>query len=218
MAAPRQQRNKHSPRALTRTNPGRSQDVPLNFNSIVGNTIVFDAMLYGVALIMAGIPAITGTGVSGPCVAVTEATDQVIFEFGSPPTPGGTFVLQSGDPALRTVWGGYVAALNFVLPSGGPPVSPVTRKNYDAAITGANEVTMDFTDGAMAVADGALASFINQTKAESPDTAVVEGSTIVCTYPSNPDPGDTIAYDPAAADCWNDTPGALPDLEARTLA
>lgn len=217
MPAPRQQRARISPRALTRTNPGRAQDIALNFNAIVGNTVVFDAMLYGVRVIMAGLPNITGTGVPGPCTGISEGADQLIFEFGSPPTPGGTFILPSGDPSIRTIWGGYMAALNFALPTGGAPVQPVTRVNYTAEIGGGDTVVCTFDDGSCAVGQDGFASFRNTTKDELPDTSVAAGPVVTNTYPTTPDPGDVIAYEPTAADCWNNTPGALPDLDPRAL-
>lgn len=210
MPAPRQQRARHSPRALTRTNPGRAQDVPLVFEKIAGSTIVFLGAPDSIPLILAGTPAITGTSIPGVVTGMSQGDDRLVVTFDVAPTFPGTLIWPANDPGVRTNWGGFIAPINIEIPDGGQAPVEVPRAPWTVSAPGGPSAIFDFGARTPAFAASGGASFRNVTNDELPNGNTVVGNTIVSTFDSDPEPGHVFEYLNGAADVWINDTGALP--------
>jgi hypothetical protein len=90
-------------------------------------------------MIVTGILQLRYDGNATFPTAMTRSGDQFLFTFVGPLVPGQQFTLQPNDPAVRTVWGGYV--------SGG-----IAKPNPFGTITVVNRVTTS----------GPIAGYYNQ--------------------------------------------------------
>lgn len=115
MAANRQQRSRQNRRAPNGSNAARPEDIPcIEARADTHHVTMFlNQQVEG--LIITGIPRLYCLENEEFADSMTTNTNQLVFHFATVLGDAMTYMLQTADPAVRTPWGGYLAALEVQL-------------------------------------------------------------------------------------------------------
>lgn len=208
MSAPRQQRANTARGRLALQSYPLPAGIQWVFNTIAGNTIVYD--LYGAAndLTLNGVPQIVEIGGSAPIAAALTGT-QLTLTYPGPPTPPLTLEILAGDQALRNSTGGTLGCAQQYIPfvPWPPPLVPQFTFSYTSLV--GNVLTLTVVGGGGNVYSLPAPPFVNQSTAESSPATVVVGSDVQLTWVTAPVSGNVITFPPLTPQLWSDN-GTIP--------
>lgn len=143
-------------------------------------------------MILQGIPNLIAVNNGSPTGVVSFSSGQITLSYAAAVAFPNEFTIRTGDPALRTTWGGFLAAGAQVVNSTPWPPPVITDQPWTASISGVQVIVAVGGSGAEMLSDG-IPQFANLNTMEFPTAWSVSGNQVTLTYTTPPTSGDEIS-------------------------
>lgn len=178
-----------------------------------GDEVYFSLYLAGPSMIMNtdgltlnGVPPMVDLNTMATAIAAHLTPTQLVLDFGYPQGAGSSFYMPVNTPQFRGEFGEFLGCKQLVVPAPAPGPADIVITAVGSAT---NTVTLYAFTGAAGLAMRNLPVITNDTNAQNATSVTTDGNSIVATFASTVNLGDSISWAGGTTDWLNDTLGGL---------